>query len=156
MTIKVFFFVSRLFFSRLYLDSYLDYHRRCFLPRIASPTFLAGSELWGHELNVCPGTVVFDLSNCWRLRLEVPRKLSSLGRYLLLWLLQSLAKSPMSTGFRCWRLRRTLFLLMQRDLVVVSFRGKISLFGNWTCSDNEQPVGNWHTLFPLGIVLFRE
>ena len=30
--------------------------------RLASPTCLVGWELWGHELNGCPGTVVFDLS----------------------------------------------------------------------------------------------
>ena len=73
---------------------------------------LAGWELWERGLNGFLWTVVFDLSKSWRLRLEVPRrKLSSLGRYRSLWLWQSLLKSPKSTEFRCWRLKRTLLLL---------------------------------------------
>ena len=37
-------------------------HQRWPGPRLASPTCLADWELWGRELNGCPGTVVFDLS----------------------------------------------------------------------------------------------
>ena len=37
-------------------------HQRWSGPRVASPTYLAGWELWGRELNGCQGTVVFDLS----------------------------------------------------------------------------------------------
>ena len=37
-------------------------HQRWPERRLASPTCLAGSKLWGRELNGCPGTVVFDLS----------------------------------------------------------------------------------------------
>ena len=39
-------------------------HQRWLVPRLASPTCLAGWELWVRELNGSLGTVVFDLSKC--------------------------------------------------------------------------------------------